>query len=64
MRQCGGLKEDLKSRLDYTIIRPTAIYGNARDHNIRLVHVVSGFPSSGDQRQGGYNLSTPKTSRR
>lgn len=33
------------SDLDYTIIRPTMIYGNARDHNIHyLVRLVNRYP--------------------
>ena len=37
--------EILRSGLDYTIIRPTMIYGNARDHNIhKLVLLVNRLP--------------------
>lgn len=35
----------MRSGLDYTIIRPTMIYGNARDHNIhKLVRIVNRLP--------------------
>ena len=38
-------KEILESGLDYTIVRPTMIYGNQRDRNIhKLVKVVNRFP--------------------
>ena len=37
--------EILKSGLDYTIIRPTMIYGNERDRNIhKLVKVINRYP--------------------
>ncbi|MCL4440698.1 MAG: hypothetical protein M1609_08950 [Firmicutes bacterium] len=35
----------MESRLDYTIIRPTMIYGNQRDKNIhKLVTIVDKYP--------------------
>ncbi|MEW6106153.1 MAG: NAD-dependent epimerase/dehydratase family protein [Bacillota bacterium] len=35
----------MRSGLDYTIIRPTMIYGNTRDHNIhKLVRIVNRLP--------------------
>ncbi|MDP3051512.1 MAG: NAD-dependent epimerase/dehydratase family protein [Eubacteriales bacterium] len=49
-RSCSELyrqleKEILESGLDYTIVRPTMIYGNQRDRNIhKLVRVIDRFP--------------------